>query len=729
MGGSQASHARLAEIERVGGIGTWTWDPRGGLWWSAEMRRLHGIAPDQLPVNADYSTRLVHPDHREDVQESWRRMLRDGVPWDLEYRIVRPDGTQRWLAARALPDGVGDELRQVVGIVRDVTEDHEAEDRRRRAHEDLAAHQAILQQIVRGQPLGVTLDTMCRDIERRFPHTYCSVMLVDEDLGVLRDGAAPSLPAGARAALDGLPIGEGEGACGTAAHRGEAVVVEDTLVDPLAKGYQDIVGTYDLRAIWSHPLKNAAGEALGTFALYRNVPHVPDRDETSVVRAAADVVALAIERERTEQQLVRSAQIDSLTGLINRQQFLQKLVGRLRHGSTRTAVMFLDLDRFKWINDSFGHPTGDRILAELGHRFQKAFSGQQTVARFGGDEFTVLLEDATDDRIADAARHVAEVLTEPFHVDRGEFVLTVSIGIAIDDGLADAEGLVRDADAAMYAAKERGRARWVVFDQQLRERALERVDLEAQLRRGIAEGEFTVHYQPSLMLETGEWGGAEALARWYRDGVVVANPDRFIPLAEETGQIVELGMLLLEQVIEQTAAWHAAGRSTVVSVNLAVQQLTDPNLVERLGEMLQRHGLPPQLLVVEVTESAVMRHFDQAREALEQLRRMGLHLVIDDFGTGYSSIARMRDLPVVAVKIDRSFTKDLGVTPQADEVMAAVVGLAHAFGLQTVVEGVETLDALERLRTMGCEVAQGYLLGRPQTAEQLEATLSAPPPC
>lgn len=727
MGGPRTSDARLAQIERVADIGTWTWDRRNGLWWSAQMHRLYGVSPDAEPIGRRTYLDIVHPEDRDDLRTSWEQLLDDGGPWSGHFRITRPDGALRWLHARAHADVDEEGVAQVVGVVRDVTDERDAEVRRRRAHEDLATHQGILQQIVRGQPLAVTLDRMCRDIERRFPGSQCSVMLVDDDRVVLRDGAAPSLPREARNALDGLRIGEGEGACGTAAHRGQAVVIHDTLVDPLTRGYQDLVRTYDMRAIWSHPLKNAAGEALGTFALYRSTPHSPDDDEVMAVRAAADVVALAVERERAEQLLVRTAQVDPLTGLPNRQQFLQQLSARLARGDARPAVLFLDLDRFKWINDSFGHPTGDRILAELGERFSGAFDGQHTVARFGGDEFTVLLHDADDRRIRDAARLAAEVLTEPFVVDRGEFVLTVSIGVAVADDDSNAEGLVRDADAAMYAAKEGGRARWVEFDHSLRQRVLERVELEAQLRRGLNDGEFSVHYQPSVRLATGEWGGVEALARWHRDGRIVATPDRFIGLAEETGQIVPLGMQLLEQVVAQAAGWHRGGVTRPVSFNLAVPQLTDPNLVSRLAEMLERHELPPHLLVVEVTESAVMRHIDVARTVLEELRRMGLYIVIDDFGTGYSSIARMRDLPVVAVKIDRSFSEGLGVDPQAEDVMGAVISLAHAFGLQVVAEGVETPEALDRLRALGADIAQGYLLGRPQPAEDVDVLMASPP--
>jgi c-di-GMP-specific phosphodiesterase len=316
------------------------------------------------------------------------------------------------------------------------------------------------------------------------------------------------------------------------------------------------------------------------------------------------------------------------------------------------------------------------------------------------------------------ALRVEQVFAEPFALDGGEFFLSVSIGTALADGAADASALVRDADAAMYAAKDAGRARHALFDEGLRERAVHRVALESEVRHGIERDEFALYYQPIRDACSAEWEGVEALARWQHPTRGLVAPDDFIPLAEETGLIIPLGLQLIDRAVAQAAAWMRSGRKTPVAVNLSVIQLADPDFPDETRDVLRRRGVPAELLAVEITETRVMERLDAARVALERIAELGVRVLIDDFGTGYSSIARLRELPVVGVKVDRAFTRGLGEDPAARPVLAAITDLAHSLGLHVVAEGIETQAAVTSATTLGCDFLQGFGLARPAPPEE-----------
>ena len=720
----RTSEARLAESERVGRAGSWSWevgDPT--VTWSDELYRIYGVDPTPGAVTFDEYIARIHPDDRARVAELIGEILATSIAYEHEYRVVRPSGEVRWVHARVAVVSAADGApRRLAGHCQDVTERREAEDARRLAQLELESHQRILERIARTQPVVPTLDALCHDIETRYHGVRCSVLLVDDTEPVLRHIAAPSLPASFRLAIDGLPIAIGAGACGTAAARNQMVIVNDTLADPLTGEFTALAREHDLRAVWSHPLTTSDGEVIGTFAMYRSEPYSPDADEIRTVLTAGSLAALALERGRTEAALVAAANIDPLTGLANRALFLEELETALGDAASSVAVMFLDLDGFKWINDSLGHPVGDAVLGEVADRLRKRLAPRGLVARFGGDEFTVLLEDASAEDIDAAADEVDAAFAEPFVLDDGEFFLTCCVGIALNDHATDSHGLIREADAAMFAAKESGRSRRALFDERLRERAVGRVTLEAELRRAIKDDEFTMHYQPIIDLRTGRWIGAEALVRWQHPSRGVLMPDDFIPLAEDNGLIVPLGMLVAEKVIADRASWQSAD-GLYVTVNVSVVQLADPELATVLSRSLDAHHLPAQLLVVEVTETGLMQQLDTACAILEQIREAGVRVVIDDFGVGYSSIARLEELPIAGVKIDGSFTKTLGVSAKARQMVGAMADLGHALELDVVVEGVETAEAHATALEVGCDAGQGYYFARPVPADELTRML------
>jgi diguanylate cyclase (GGDEF)-like protein/PAS domain S-box-containing protein len=723
------SEARLAEAESVGRAGSWSWEVgEPTVTWSTELYRIYGVDATPGPVTYEAYMACIHPKDRDRVGALIAGILQNSEPYEHEYRIIRPDGEQRWVHARvAVVTEIDGAPSRLAGHCLDVTERRVAEDARRLAQLELESHQRILERIARGEPVVPTLDALCHDIETRYAGVRCSVLLVDDAEPVLRHIAAPSLPGSFRLAIDGLPIAVGAGACGTAAARNEMVIVTDTLADPLTEAFTELAHQHDLRAVWSQPLTTSVGEVIGTFALYRSEPYEPDADEIRTVLTAGSLAALALERGRTEAALVAAANIDPLTGLANRALFLDQLEAALADADSTVALMFLDLDGFKWVNDSWGHPAGDMVLKEVAERLRSNIGSRGLTARFGGDEFTVLLEEASAADIEATADAVDAVFAEPFVLDDGEFFITCCVGIALNDHATDPYALIRDADAAMFSAKEAGPSSRAVFDERLRDRAVGRLTLDAELRRAIKLDEFVMYYQPIVNLHTGAWIGAEALVRWEHPSRGLVLPDTFIPLAEDDGLIVPLGLLVLDKVAADRASW-TSGDGLYATVNVSVVQLADPAIATAMSRALDDNHLSESHLVVEITETGVMKHLDMARTVLENIRGTGVRIVIDDFGVGYSSIARLEQLPIAGIKIDGSFTKTLGVTAKASQMVSAMTVLAHALDLEVVVEGVETAEAHAAAIDARCDAAQGYYFARPMPADQLAQLMGREPP-
>ncbi len=427
----------------------------------------------------------------------------------------------------------------------------------------------------------------------------------------------------------------------------------------------------------------------------------------------------AIERKRAEVELAHLALHDQLTGLPNRALFHDRLgqaLTRLGRSERSVAVLFCDLDRFKVVNDSLGHEAGDLLLLAVAQRLAGVLRAGDTAARFGGDEFVVLCEDVADaGHAVRVAERLSASLTAPFKVGDEEVYVHTSIGIALaaEPGLRP-EVLIRDADAAMYRAKERGGGGFEVFDAEMRERMVRRMSVEHALHRAIERDELRLHYQPQVRMTTGDVVGVEALVRWQHPDRGLLGPDEFIGAAEETGLIHELGAWVLETACNQLVRWEAGGRRMMMSVNLSVRQLHNPELVHVVGAILGQTGADPASLCLEVTETAVMEDMEAMGRVLTELKTLGITLAIDDFGTGYSSLRALQLLPFDVVKIDRSFIRDLPRSEQGAAIAAAVVSLAHALGLAAVAEGIEELPQLERLRALGCDVGQGFYFSEPR---------------
>ena len=507
-----------------------------------------------------------------------------------------------------------------------------------------------------------------------------------------------------------------------------------------------------LRAAFALPVMVGAqvGAVLEFFA---ETTAEPDARLLALAAHVGTQLGRVLERKRAEERLVHDTFHDTLTGLPNRALFRERLELAIkrarRHPGYRFAVLFLDLDRFKLVNDSLGHHAGDRLLVEASQRLWRCLRhdtlaplppgtrspGEDTLARLGGDEFTVLLDDIREDSDAfRVAERLQAALEPPFVVDDHEVVTSASIGIVTNTGLAGAttgaEGavdeLLRSADAAMYRAKANGRARAELFDAEMHAQAMARLRLEAELRRALERSELRLVYQPILALGSGEISGFEALVRWAHPTRGMVSPADFIPVAEECGLILPLGDWVLRTACAQLRAWQArfpAARGMSVSVNIAPRQLAQPDLLDRVRAALDDSGLAPTALRLEITESAAMENAARTQEVLASLRAVGVRFSLDDFGTGYSSLSYLRRFPLHTLKIDRSFVDGMERDGESREIVRGIVALATTLGMEVVAEGAETAAQVEHLRALGCGFGQGYFFQRPADAATIERLL------
>jgi len=455
----------------------------------------------------------------------------------------------------------------------------------------------------------------------------------------------------------------------------------------------------------------------------------PVLDEAGTVAHFVWVINDVTEREQHEELLEYQANHDALTGLPNRNLLADRITQSLanaRRYNRPVAVLFIDLDNFKFINDSLGHALGDRMLIIQADRLNKSIRSCDTVARYGGDEFVVVISDL--ERIDDAAlvaQNIQELVARPFSIDGHEFGITCSIGISMypKDG-QDVDSLLKNADAAMYRAKEQSRNSFRFYTSEMNDRVVERMVVERHLRHALEMEQLEVYYQPQVDLSDGRLVGVEALLRWHSPELGTVPPDRFIPLAEETGLIVPIGEWVLRTCCMQNKAWQDAGLTPVtISVNISARQLQKKDLSAVIEAILQESGLKPCFLELEIVESMVMHDVESAMTIMKALKGLGVQLAMDDFGTGYSSLSYLKRFPFDKLKIDLSFIRDIMTDPESAAIARAIIAMAHNLNLRAIAEGVETEEQLEYLRLHGCDEIQGYLVSRPVNAVEFELLL------
>ncbi|HEY8216723.1 MAG TPA: EAL domain-containing protein [Acidimicrobiia bacterium] len=684
------------------------------------------------------ATDFIHPDDLEGTLAYYRSIL-DGTPARAMHpvRIIAADEHVEALeiVARKLEDeGTG----ELVAVGRIVTDRVEAEVALRASEARLRDQASVLEMIATSNPREDTLAEICRMVEHQIPGARSTVLLVDEWGRTLHHGAAPSFPDSFARAIDGIPVAEGSTICGSAVIRAETVAVRDVVHEGLEPWLRVLAAEHGIHGAWSTPIRSSYDQrVLGTFATYLDSARLPTADEEATVESVLHLAAIAVERTQFEDQLAHQAHHDPLTRLPNRTLFgelLEHSLRRAQRSGSAVAVLFMDLDRFKVVNDSLGHDAGDELLQALAARLEGVLRPGDVVARFGGDEFTVLCEDlepgVADRQAIGVAERIIDAARAPFRIGNEEQFVSASVGIAISmSGTDRPEALLRDADAAMYRAKERGKDRCEVFDEQMRERARERHETENALHRAVARGEFRVFYQPIISLADGTCVGVEALARWQHPERGLLSPIDFLGAAEETGLVVPIGAWVLEEACRRAVEWRAALGSEQhfrLSVNLSGRQLVHVELADLVAGVLARVGLRPDALCVEITETVLMEDIGAGVAAVKALKALGVRVSIDDFGTGYSALGYLRQFPVDDVKIDRTFVERLGTEPEDAAIVAAVVSLGHALGVTVTGEGVETEAQLAILRDLGVDAAQGYLFAPAQPPDDLTGRLLRP---
>ncbi|MCW0210461.1 MAG: EAL domain-containing protein [Achromobacter sp.] len=612
-------------------------------------------------------------------------------------------------------------LVNIVDVLTDITPT--------KVHEVL--QRRVLQAMVNEASVVEVMNMVCREVERLAPEVAASVLRVD-DAGLLRPLAAPSLPAAYADALDGAAIGPQVGACGTSAFLGRPVIVPDIATDPLWDGYRDLPLPEDIKACWSSPIKSSDGRVIGTFAFYFRERRLPDDFHHRLVDVCVYLCALALEREEARARIRQLAFYDELTGLPNRNLLLaqaEQAIARAEPERKRVAVLFLDLDRFKQVNDTLGHPIGDALLRDVAQRLRRLARASDIVGRLSGDEFVMLMPDFEHGRLTAAAEHVLVALAQPFSVGGITLNPSVSIGISVfPENGRDMDTLLRHADMAMYQAKTAGRNRISFFSAEMNRQAQERLALEAALRDALEAKALRLHYQPQVGLKNGTLYGVEALARWRHPTLGDISPARFVPLAEECGLIGGLGDWALREACSQLAVWRGKGlRVPSVSVNLSATNFHNLNLPRMIEAILAEFGLAPADLMLEITEGVVLDATAGTLRTIAELHRLGVRLSMDDFGTGYSSLGHLRRLIVDELKLDRSFVQGLESDDAARALTSAVIRIGESLSLPVVAEGVENEEQRRFLIEQGCAAGQGFLFSPPLPADDLEEWLRGRP--
>jgi diguanylate cyclase (GGDEF)-like protein/PAS domain S-box-containing protein len=671
---------------------------------------------------------LVVPDDLGRVRREWSALLAGDEKREFDCRLVTSDGERRLVAWAAVAghDASGQRDHVIVTGI-DITDRKRGERELRRR----LSRQAEVADLGRRGLEGLSLSEL----------TTRSVQLVARELGLDHCQVWELTPYGGELVLTAA-VGSRDAAVGATGMAAEManqagftlqsegpVVVEDFAAE---------------RRFTPPPMLGEVASGLsatipgprrpyGAICGHTNEHRSFSQDEVLFVESVAHVLAAAIERWRSDESMRHHALHDPLTGLPNRTLFLDRLaqlLARRQASSASAAVMFLDVDNFKLVNDSLGHEAGDQLLRAIAPRLAEALRPTDTVARFGGDEFVVLCEEVVDGRDAvQVAERLQESLAAPFVLDGEQHFLSASIGVALASGqYATPAEAMRDADAAMYRAKERGRGECELFDDAMRERALGRLRMETALRGALDREELRVEYQPVVSLGDGSIVGLEALMRWDNLGLGPVAPLEFIPIAEDTGLIVALGRWMLETVCRQAVEWGSelGAAAPVVSVNLSPRQVANAELIPAVASVLDDTGLDPSRLGLEITENVLLSEAGSPWNTLHSLKRLGVTLMLDDFGTGWSSLGYLKRFPVDVLKIDRTFVDGLGDEAEDSAIVKAVVGMAAALELGVIAEGVETAAQVECLRALGCERAQGYWFGRPRPACDVTPLLLEP---
>ncbi len=584
---------------------------------------------------------------------------------------------------------------------------------------------SVLEMLANGSSLAAVLDRINLLIEKVSNEGFCSIFLVNKSDHHLMFGSAPSLAKDFYEYIEELPIEPAVGSCGTSAFIKRPLFVSNIAEDPLWIEYKEKAFEYGLKSCWSIPVCDQMQNVLAVFAMYFRYNHHPSEWDIKLMEQTVNLIRLVILHFQAEDQINFLKFHDELTGLPNRKLFQEKVNTAINLYSIKQgkmlAVLYFDLDQFKLINDTLGHKFGDILLKEVADRLKSCIRDNDIASRQGGDEFSLLLNNVSRQEVTIITARIHDVLAKSFTIDDREIFVTPSIGISLYPVDGDsAEELMRKADIAMNQVKKEEGNNYQFYEAIWDKKTNERLLLENELRKAVEKKAFTLNYQPIIDISSNRIKGVEALIRWNHETIGFIPPDKFIPIAEETGLIVTIGEWVLTTACYQLKEWQESGLPlSTISVNISIRQFYQPNLVPMIADILAETGIDPISLTIEITESMTM-DVEKATTILKNLKSMGVKISIDDFGTGYSSLSYLKKFPIDYLKIDRSFIRDIANSKDDENIATAILLMGKTLGLNVIAEGVETREQLGILKNHNCNEAQGYLFSKPITDEELK---------
>ena len=732
----KASEARFQIVARATNDAIWDWDlVSGKVWWNDSARTLFGYSPDEIGDDVSWWMERIHPDDRERVLAELQAVF-DGPGnfWSGEYRFLRACAEYAHVLDRgyAVRDANGKAYR-MIGAMMDITERKKQEEKIARLSRIHAVLSGINSAIVRVRSRDELFREACRIAVEDGRFKLAWVGLIDPQTLEIRpaawmgqdEGFIASLKLSARS-----DVPEGRGIAGIAARTGKPVVVNDVATDKRL-GHAQQTLRRGFRSLVVLPVVVEA-VSVGLLTLYADEPGVFDHEEMKLLVELSADIAFALDHIAKTDRLDYLAYYDGLTGLPNRTLFYDR-VGQLLHSAAgdrpSVATLMIDLERFRTVNETFGVAAGDNVLRQLASRLAAAVPEHATVARINADTFAVAVANIRD--VSEVA-HLLEnkliaAVAHPFVLDAHELHIPVKAGVALSPGDGrDAGTLCTNAETALKNAKRRGE-RFLFYAPQMNAQVAERLTLENRLRVAIHEQQFRLHYQPKVDLATGAMSGLEALLRWESPQLGLVEPERFIPILEETGMILDVGRWALRRAIADHAAWRERGlQAPRIAVNVSMVQLRQDQFAAEVRNAVEGGGLSGRHIDLEITESMLMQDIGRSIEKLSAIRALGVGLSLDDFGTGYSSLSYIARLPVTILKVDRSFIASMSESAEHMAIVSAVISLARALNLTVVAEGVETQEQANLLRLLRCDEAQGYLFGGPLPAEDVERLFPSP---
>ena len=730
------SEAKLSEALKIARLGHWEYEVASDEFiLNEQYYLLHHTTAGQMGgyriSSADFARRLVHPDDARRVGEHIRQALRSDeqhVLLQTEARILCADGETRWVQVRYKieKNGQGATVR-LRGTMLDITERKHAEQTQMRLNRALKLLSDCNMALVHAAEESNLLSEICRLIVEQGGYCMAWVGFAEHDA---EKSVRPVAQYGdARNYLGGMRIcwadtEQGRGPTGTAIRTGQTDVNQDYQTNPRVLPWREAALASGYHSSIALPLSNKK-HVLGALTIYASEPDAFSPEEVQLLEELANDLAygiqtlrIRVEHAAAEKQLEFLAHHDLLTGLPNRlllRDRFDQAIAQADREQSGVAVFFLDLDNFKQVNDSLGHNYGDQLLVRVVERLRACLRDTDTISRQGGDEFVVLLPHLRDlSVIGGVAQNIVDAFANPFEIENYSINTTFSIGVSLypDDG-REFDTLLKNSDTALYQAKDSGRDTYRFFSEKMNLDAQEQLHLQGQLRNAVKNQEFVLHYQPQIDIETGRIVGAEALVRWQHPEMGLIPPGKFIPLAERSGLVIQMGEWVLNEACRQAQVWRENGSPLLVAVNLSALQFKRGNLLETVVNALKKSGLPSEYLELELTESILLQDVDVAIKVLRSLKEMGVKLSIDDFGTGYSSLSYLKRLAVNKLKIDQSFVRDLAEDADSAAIVRAIIQLGHTLQLTVIAEGVETDAQLAFLHNYGCDEAQGYFFSRP----------------